>query len=463
MNCRKFALLIWMIAGIFLVSGLSHAQGFYVKNLEQQWVYDAMAVFAQEGYIKNYPKEWIKSGNELSRFEIAYYIKQFVESSSRLTRKNKTQLPEHISKIIRKLMVEFEGELTALGIKTADIARISPNLTAPVQNNKPTDYQDLDTVLNPKSSPNPLNSMPFYYFGQYYNAYQRKSFIFLPADHLNSGDFDLLEDDINGVNIVYQMNMGEKQLFLVVKGNLPLTDQKLLTGYFMFPINGPTPNGLLFQPDLNQTVLALLEEVNQLKQIENLWCMEGVLPLKGYTKLDTGIQKSMLFDRFNQGIKIGSTLIFSDAAVFKSNYESNHFGLPSYAPRSGSVSEWDLFNTNLDSYQINIQGKKSLSNHTSVFGGIDLLYTQTRNRTLFESLFPPKTKYSAGVDYQMNDLWTLLSYQSFVNMDTERKNELLSTTSFGVEYNDWITLWLAYQMLDFKSDQKLTGVISIRF
>jgi hypothetical protein len=38
----------------------------------------------------------------------------------------------------------------------------------------------------------------------------------------------------------------------------------------------------------------------------------------------------------------------------------------------------------------------------------------------------------------------------------------LSTTSVGVRYNDWITLWLAYQCINF-NDQKVTGTVTFQF
>ncbi|MGD9155725.1 MAG: hypothetical protein PVG90_09540, partial [Bacillota bacterium] len=131
----------------------------------------------------------------------------------------------------------------------------------------------------------------------------------------------------------------------------------------------------------------------------------------------------------------------------------------SYSPHQSNAVDWDVLQQNdLDALQINIKGSLNLTRQTAVYGGIDLLYQESPDKSLFEDILLPETKYSAGVNYRMSNYWKLLSYQSFVNSSSE----WLSTTSLGVEYKEWITLWLAYQMLDFKTD-RLTGVITFRF
>lgn len=462
MDHRSSVIIVGLLCCLLIGVSVSFAQEYYVLGKQQKWVYDAMAVFAQDGLISNYPADWIKSGHELSRVEIAFYIKQIIDYSSKKSDQAQQQLPMKVIDLMHRLMVEFKGELGALGIKTTDIYRVSPNLVAPTH--KTTEYEDVDTFLKPGSGKNHLASLPYYYFGQYYSSFQRKSFIFLPAEHVRSSDFHLLEGDMNNVNIVYQNSLGEPQLFLVVKGDLPLTSQEVISGYFMFPIDESMQNGELSNTNIDHKVLALLGEVKQLQQINNLWRLEGSLSLSGYLRFDIGLGNNLVYNYFGQGLQIGSILVSSDSPTLKTQYEVNHFGLPSYTPRQTTAVDWDDLKTNNpDSYQINIKGVMNLSPQTSLYGGIDLLYTETRDKSLFEGLLPPKTKYSAGINYQMNDYWKLLSYQSFVNSNTDLKNELLSTTSLGVEYNNWVTLWLAYQLLDFKSDQKVTGVLSFRF
>jgi hypothetical protein len=456
------SIIFFMAPVFFLVVGLGYARDYYVNYTAQQWVYEAMDLFSSEGYIRNYPQDWVKSGHELSRFEIAYYIKQLLESKLKDEHSN-PDLPSKVMNLLQKLMNEFDEELTALGILATDIVKIKPNLEAPTQ--KPDDYHDLDTILGRDPVSKTLSTAPCYYFGQYYNSFQRKSFVFLPAEYINANDFDLLDGNINAINIVYQSSVGAKQLFLVVKGNLPLTGGRIVAGYFLFPIEDSLQEGNLLSPGLDNTVLSLLDEVNHLQQVESIWRLEGSLSLKGYLKLDSGIQNKFFYGNINQGLRIGSMLIYSDNPSVRPRFDLNRIGLPSYTPYQSAAVDLDTLKLDgPDSYQINITGQKNLSSQTSLYGGIDVFYQETNEKNLFEEIMPPETKYSAGVNFRMNSEWKLLTYQSFVNASSQSqwKNQKLSTTSLGIEYNDWVTLWLAYQMIDFK-ESVLTGVITFRF
>jgi hypothetical protein len=461
-------LIFVLLPVIFLIAGVGYAREHYVGFTDQQWIYDAMDLFSEQGYIRNYPKDWVKSGHELSRLEIANYIKQLLESKLKDDSENQ-QLPSKVMNMLQKMMNEFSEELTALGILATDIVKISPNLEVPT--NKPDDYQDLDALLGHNAVSKTPAATPCYYFGQYYNSFQRKSFVFLPADYVNTNDFALLGGNVNNINIVYQPSLESKQLFLVVKGNLPLTDQRLVAGYFLFPIEDSLQGESLLSSGLDSSVLSLLDEVNHLQQVESIWRMEGPLSLKGYLKLDSGIQNKLCYGNIDEGLRIGSMLIYSDNPAVKPQYSLNRIGLPSYAPYQSAAVDLDTLKLDgPDSYQINITGQKNLNSHTSLYGGIDVFYQETNKKYLFEELMPPETKYSAGVNYQMNNEWKLLAYQSFVKSNSGQSQwksqklstTSLSTTSFGVEYNDWVTLWLAYQMIDFE-ESVLTGLITFRF
>jgi hypothetical protein len=458
-SCRYFTNVVGLLISVLLLcTGAGYAQTRqFVTAAEGQWIYDAIASFAQQGYITNYPKDWVKSGHDLSRIEIAYYIKQLLEKKPADHQAKQAGFSPRTIELVQKLMVEFTEELTALGINTTDIEKISPNLTIPFQ--KPTEYQDLDLVIGPVTNTSAGNSLPYYYFGQYYAALQHKEFVFLPAQYVTPGDFNLLENGLNDINVVYQLGLKAKQLFLIMKGNLPVKDQPAVAGYFMFPIADRVKADSEAAVPLENSILALVDEVKQLKQVENIQRMDGRVSLNGYLKLETGINQSMFSGNIDQGIKIGSLLVYSDNPALKLKSGTNQFGLPFYSSHQSTAVDWDVLKQNsLDSLQINIKGSLNLTPQTAVYGGIDLLYQESSDKSLFEDLVPPETKYSAGVNYQMSNYWTLLSYQSFVSSSSE----WLSTTSLGVEYNDWITLWLAYQMLDFKSD-RLTGVITFRF
>jgi hypothetical protein len=460
---RRISIIFLVLPVFLLIAGIGYARNYYVNSTDQQWVYQAMDLLSGTGYILNYPNDWVKSGHELSRFEIAYYIKQLLESKLKDDHSD-PQLSSKVMNMLQKLMNEFTEELTALGIMATDIVKIQPNLEAPTQ--KPDDYQDLDSLLGQDPVSKTLNAAPCYYFGQYYNSFQRKTFVFLPAEHMNAKDLDLLDGNINNINIVYQSSVGVKQLYLVVKGNLPLTGARIVAGYFLFPIEDSLQEGNILSPGLDNTVLSLLDEVNHLQQAESIWRMDGPLSLKGYLKLNSGIQNKFFYGNINQGLRIGSMLIYSDNPSVKPRYDLNRIGLPSYAPYQSAVVDLDTLNKSNgpDSYQINITGQKNLGSQTSLYGGIDVFYQETDQKNLFEDIMPPETKYSAGVNFRMNNEWKLLTYQSFVNSSSQSqwKNQKLSTTSLGIEYNDWVTLWLAYQMIDFE-ESVVTGVITFRF
>jgi hypothetical protein len=461
-NCRYLSVItIWLLVGILLSGpGTAYAQTKqYVTAADYQWVYDAMQLFSGQGDIANYPKDWVKSGHDLSRIEVAYYLKQLLENNTAAQQSGQTVFSPHKLELIQRLMEEFTDELTALGINTTEIEKISPKLIVPAQ--KPTDYQDLDLIIGPVTGVTNGDTMPCYYFGQYYAALQRKEFVFLPAEYVAPGDIKLLESGINDINVVYQLGLKTKQLFLIIKGDLPVKNQPTVAGYFLFPLADRDRVLSGSEVPLGNSILALVDEVKQLKQVDNIQRMEGRVSLNGYFKLDTGINNNVFKGNIDQGIKIGSLLVYADDPAAKLKAGTNQFGLPSYTSRQSTAVDWDVLKQNsLDSLQIKIKGSLNLSPQTAVYGGIDLLYQESDHKSLFEGLLPPEAKYSAGVNYQMSNYWKLLSYQSFVSSSSS--SELLSTTSLGVEYNNWITLWLAYQMLDFKSD-RLTGVITLRF
>jgi hypothetical protein len=460
------------LAGVTLLGvGTGFAQTKqYLTATEYQWVYDALQLFAAQGYIANYPKKWVQSGHDLSRIEVAYYIKQLLENGAAAHENHQAAFSPQTIELVQKMMSTFTDELTALGINTTDIEKISPRLMLPTP--KPSDYLDLDLILDPvteanqASEPSEPSILPCYYFGQYYAELQRKEFVFLPAEYVAPGDYKLLESGINDINVVYQLGLKAKQLFLIMKGDLPVKDQTPVAGYYLFPLGDQGLSASSSSVPLENSILALVDEVKQLKQVDNIQRMEGRVSLNGYFKLETGVSQNMFRGNIDRGIKIGSMLVYSDDPVVKPKPGANHqFGLPSYNSRQSAAVDWDILKQDsLDSLQINIKGSVNLSPLTAVYGRIDLLYQESDDQSLFEGILPPEAKYSAGVNYQMSNYWRFLSYQSFVSSNSSSKSdsEWLSTTSFGVEYKDWLTLWLAYQMLDFKSE-RLTGVITFRF
>ena len=418
------------------------------------WVYQDLELLVSAGLISAYPSEWIRSGNLLSRYEIAYYLKQTVVQG--LDASSPGVISPQIAEALQRLMLRFQEELADLGIYAKDIHQVTPNLSSAVIPND--SYQDLDILLGKVDKP----GQPFYYLGQYYDEAQRKSFFFIPEIYVQGKVTRLLEGPGDSLSTLYQPQVGDVSSFLVVKGTLP-DGRESLKGYYLFPLQGDAVNSFSGNQSANYgLLLSLLNEVNQIGRIDTLWRYDGLMNLDGYLKQRLDLQNQIFGGTIDQGLQIGSLLISTNNPSNKRNYDLNGFGLPfkHQFPNMGS-SEVDLDlleGKSLQAWQINIQGSMNLSPQASIYGGLDLLYRDMNHGE--ESVLPSDTKASAGLSYHLNDDWTILSYQSLINSELNPK--WLSTTSFGVEYNDWVTLWLAYQFLKF-DDPVITGALSFRF
>lgn len=427
---------------------------------QEDWIYQAMASLSREGLLDNYPLEWVNVGNKLSRFEIAYYIKQLLEKNGERQDLEKG-LPFQGLPVLQKLIREFRIELSDLGIKMMDIGQVSPSLDGSNLSND--EYMDLDQIISQSRS---IPEEPYYYLGQYYKDFDQKEFLFIPTSYATPSDLSLLDNQANTVNIVYQPRLENSPSFLVVKGVLPVSGSESLPGFYLFPLRegDSVPNGfpLSAAAQWDSRVLGMLDEVNQLQQVEYLWQMRGTLPLDGYLRLNNNLQSRLWVGDLSNGLKIGSLLIYSENSTDKLSREINNLGFPfagqSQAPFSTPVDLDTINDKSLQSLQISLQGMVPLSSQTSIYGGLDFVYRE--KGTGLENLWPSETKASAGLLYRINDYWSLLTYQSIVN--SQLKNGMLSTTSVGVSYNDWISLWLAYQFLDF-NDLKFIGSVKFRF
>ncbi len=451
-----------IIAFILLAAGTGWAGDLETVPVGSR-VYTDLELLAGEGLITNYSGSWVRSGNPLSRFEIAYFIKQFI--NERLNQRRGRQIEPEISpgaiESLQRLIGDFQEELGDLGINITDIHNVSPKLVkADLQTDE---YLDLDQLLHKDSFS--ASNEPFYYLGQYYWELKRKSFIFIPFSYVEPDNIGLLES-LEGVNVVYQPSLLSKPSFLVVKGSLPVHEELGLPGYYLFPLDDNSQTGLSIPERLPQTgisnrVLALLDEVNQMQQVQNLWKFSGSLSFEGYRKLETDLQSKLFLGDLRRGLKFGGLLIYTNTPSSRPSLEMGNLGLPFYNPRgAGNAVDLDsIKRSDIKALQINFQGSISLTPQASIYGGVDLLYRDF-NYGLAD-LWPTDTKASAGLQYEFNDYWTVLTYQSFVN--SQSKNSLLSTTSVGVEYNRWMTLWLAYQFLKFDDDPTVTGAFSFRF
>lgn len=420
----------------------------------EEWVYRDLESLVGAGLISAYPSEWIRSGNLLSRYEIAYYLKQAVVQE--LDASTRGVVSPQLAEALQRLMLRFREELADLGIYSKDIHQVTPNLSSAVFPND--GYQDIDILLGEANNP----GQPFYYLGQYYDETQRKSFFFIPEIYVQGKDTGLLEGSSESFSILYQPQAGDLGSFLVVKGTLP-DGREALKGYYLFPLEG---NAADFSSG-NQTasygsLLSLLNEIDQIGRIDTLRRYDGLMNLDGYMKQKLDLQNQTFGGTIDQGLQIGSLLISTNNPSNKRNYYLNSFGLPfkhQFPDMGSSEVDLDLLEgKSLQAWQIKIQGSLNLSPQASLYGGLDLLYRDMNHGE--ESVLPSDTKASAGLSYHLNEDWTILSYQSLINSELNPK--WLSTTSLGVKYNDWVTLWLAYQFLRF-DDPVITGALSFRF
>jgi hypothetical protein len=438
-------------------SPVGFAQGINDVRTDSNWIYRNMELLAREGLLKDYPMDWVQAGHSLERSEIAYYLKQMVLQFEGKQRDLK--LSPWVIEVFQALILEFQKELGDLGIKATDINNISPN---PISlNYKPDNYQDLDLILESRNHDDTPQS--YYYYGHYYSEWQRKSFFFIPSDFIATYDANQLEVNHGVVNILYQPQLSSS--FLVLKGSLP-GENHSIKGYYLFPITG-IQEALNLQANTmnsgqNRFILSLLDEVNQLQQVDSLLRYSGSLNLEGFLKLNVDLlDQNKAAGNLDQGLTIGGLLIYSNNSLLKTS-QTKDFGLPVFNSRQTSLItpvDLDLINSkSLQSLQINIQGTVEIAPQTSLFGGIDLFYQKSTIH--LDNLWPSDAKASAGVTFHMNDYWTFLTYQSLVN--SQSNEGWFSTTSVGVEYGNWITLWLAYQFLKF-DNPTLTGTLSFRF
>lgn len=452
---RKWFFILIPVFLAIAFSGTVLTQSNASTIMVESWVYQEMEALFREGLISDYPREWVASGNQLTRFEIAYYIKTLITNKldSSINRAKMNLISPTEVETIRRLVAEFRPELTAMGVEITDIYKISPNLDETMI--KADDYQDLDIILSQMDGTT-KNQESYYYFGQYIQEIYRKSFLFLPSVFVEDDKQVLLKGSVGTINIVHNPNQKENPPFLVVKGDLPIDAKQSIDGYYLFPLDNSTGSAAQkgTTDDWNVSVLHLLDEVNHVRQVEHLWRFTGPMPLKGYSNYEPDFQSKLVLGGLNNSLKIGGFLVTTDDKPDPIN-----MGLPFFSSRQPMTVDLDnIKHSDLQSFQINLQGNMALNDKTSITGELGFLYRSHKSGG--GEIWPSDAKAGAGIEYQFNNYWSVLSYQSFVNSQLE--SGLLSTTSLGLEYNNWATLWLAYQIVSF-DDSRLTGALTFRF
>lgn len=404
------------------------------------WVYDDLKTLYDAGYLTDYPQKWVASGQQLSRFEIAFYVKVFlVDNFQNSTQKIELNSLEEAA--AERLVAEFQSELTAIGIKIADIREIAPGIST--FNKKNDGMIDLDDLIRERKS----EQGSFYYIGNYFFEMQRKSFAFVPRVFVNADDLKLLDSMIDSVIVLRSTKLDEVKSLLVLRGLLPFNENEILDGYYLFSLEDTVQGNLNFNQE-REVVMNLLDEINNIQQIEYLCKISGDYNFDGYVRTDTVVSGTAWLGDINTGMKVGGLLLFSQNYGAKN--VTREFGLP-YADAAA--------NSGTDGLSLGVAGVKEISPQLSVTGGIDFLYRQTDPGSTTDYSHSD-TKTSAGLNYQVNRNWTLMTYQSFV--DSKLGNSSLSTTSLGVNYGGWMIFWFAYQLIDF-DDPFYSGTVKFRF
>lgn len=442
---------IRMILIMMMLTGIGYAEANVHKTTLEPWIYQAMGFLKQKGFIADYPAEWVNSGNQLSRFEIAYYIKGFITSPSAVKK-----LPDSEVEILQKLIAEFQMELTDLGVQITDIDQVHPNLSK--ISLEVGDYQDLDNIISKKK---PGIQSPIYYIGQYFSKQQKKTFIFIPIEGVRSNYAFLLGNDESSFNVYYQP--ASKKPLLVIKGYLPVNNVQSVPGYYLFPIDC-NHNEIL---NINSEVLPLLDEVNQIQWIDSLWSVNGILPLNGYLPKETEIKTKSFVGNLNQGVKVGELLVYAenfndtkDLADINLNlpYANSVAGAGNNANMTIPIDLDAIMGINIQAMQHYVQYPKVTPPQTTLLG-TDFSYLGG-DSAANNLQWPSNSKANAGINYHFNDYWTFLAYQSFDN--SKLQVGWLTTTSLGIDYNDWVTLWLAYRLVDFDKPI-VSGSLALHF
>ena len=182
--------------------------------------------------------------------------------------------------------------------------------------------------------------------------------------------------------------------------------------------------------------------------------------MEGYLNLDNDLPSQELIGNLNQGLKIGGYLIHTENPSNRSDLQLNDLGLPFYNQQS-SNSMVDLDNKYLSLLEQNMQSAINLAPKSAIDSRFDF---ESHNNELwfseFNGLWTSDTRASTGIEYHMNDNWMFSNYQSFLNSQTQ--SAASDSSSIGLEFNDWISLWLAYQLVNF-DEPVITGTIDLHF
>lgn len=268
------------------------------------WSYRSMAELAKDGlFAGNIRLQF--GGDILTRYEMAYYLKQLIVHLEK--NQLKVKLTDRQTEILNKLIEEFQDELRMLGINITDLEKMSPSLPH-IHKEKDEGYFDLDYVLSNDLSTTankvdltiPNLSEPYYFMGEYLTSdLRQKVFFFSPEVYIEPKL--LLELKVNNRwDILYSSGDYLQISFIIVKGSFPIGSTKV-DGYYFFPLEN---NPGILDANTEKTIYDLLESLASKYEVNNLWQFKGVLP---FSK-SLGKEKYARWQMTN-GLQIGAFLI----------------------------------------------------------------------------------------------------------------------------------------------------------
>ena len=473
-----FAILCWCL---FTLSPVLYGSAPELILPVEHWAYDYMAWLSQAGLLQDYPGEYIKEQHkELTRYEMANYLKTFL-----IKEKGKPPyLQADAEYILNRLIIEFKVELADLGINITylePLAPVRPESYQDLLENE--EYYDLDTVVilpenslttsmtfPPDGDCEAGKDSPHYYFGSYGTVGdQNDYFLFIPDAFL-----DAKKAPEEKWEVIYQMNKGMRDTYLLVEGGLPLKDNNAVNGYYLFPLALADANPEDDFTKVEESALSLLTNLYETYQINDLHQIEGTLPLNNFSHLRRSMTGYELMNEVTTGVQIGDLIVSTGftllctengKGISLSKWRSqNKMGKPVLSLNAvylldGSEEEGEF----LTGINLGLLGSLPLTESAEIYGGFSWGYDQDpaylRKMSVVNSLV------NAGVSFKLNDYLSLLADFTYYN-DLVDQSAGTPFTSLGLEWGEKNRLILGLQMLSVETPHdtpKFIGEFSLQF
>lgn len=476
---KRFFYLLLLLAFSPLIYGSASAPELILPI--EHWAYDYMTWLSQAGFIPDYPGEYIKEQQKaLTRYEIANYLKTLIVKEKGQAR----HLNKNSEYILNRLIVEFKVELSDLGINITHLEPLSParsKVERDLMENG--EYLDLDALvtLPEKSEGKSGNAFsdqtgesqenaPYYYFGSYDTVGdQHDYFLFIPADFL-----DVKKAPEEKWEVIYQINKGKRDTYLLVEGGLPLKENNAVNGYYLFPLALADLNPEGDFTEVEESAINLLTSLYETYQISGLQQIEGTLPLNNFSHLHRSVTGYELTSQVTSGMQIGDLIVSTGLGLLRTE-NGNGLSLPKWRAQNKmgkpvlSLNATYLLDESEEGEEVfaglnlGLLGSLPLTDSAEIYGGFSWGYDQDpeylRKMSVVNSLV------NAGVSLKLNDYLSLLADFTYFN-DLVNQKDGTSFTSLGLEWGERNRLILGLQMLSVETPNdttKLIGEFSLQF